>query len=101
MFCIMKFTCSLAILAVFSVQAVEVGVTPVQKVIQLLDGMLAKGKAEKHDEQVQFAAYKEFCDDTSGEKTRAIDEGNSAIEKLKADISKASSDAKALGKEVA
>ena len=33
--------------------------TPVQKVVQLMEGMLAKGKAQKHDEQVQFAAYKQ------------------------------------------
>jgi len=30
--------------------------------------MLEKGKDEKHKEQVQFAAYKQFCDDTSVEK---------------------------------
>ena len=34
-------------------------VTPVQKVIQLLNGMVEKGKKEKHEEQVQFAAYKQ------------------------------------------
>merc|ERR1719413_295858 len=101
MFCIMKFTCSLAILAVFSVRATEVGVTPVQKVIQLLDGMLAKGKAEKHDEQVQFAAYKQFCDDTSVEKSRAISEAEEQIEVLKADIQKYAADSAALTKEIA
>jgi hypothetical protein len=31
-------------------------VTPVQKVIALMEGMLEKGKKEKHEEQVQFAA---------------------------------------------
>jgi len=51
-------------------------VTPVQKVIQLLEGMSATGKKEKHDEQVQFAAYKQFCDDTTVEKKRAIEEAN-------------------------
>eukprot|EP00445_Apocalathium_hangoei_P043744 CAMPEP_0203972164 /NCGR_PEP_ID=MMETSP0359-20131031/98893_1 /ASSEMBLY_ACC=CAM_ASM_000338 /TAXON_ID=268821 /ORGANISM="Scrippsiella Hangoei, Strain SHTV-5" /LENGTH=61 /DNA_ID=CAMNT_0050910233 /DNA_START=73 /DNA_END=254 /DNA_ORIENTATION=+ len=40
-------------------------VTPVQKVIQLLQNMLTKGQEEKHAEQVQFAAFKQFCDDTS------------------------------------
>ena len=30
------------------------------------------GKEEKHAEQVQFAAYKQFCDDTSVEKARAV-----------------------------
>ena len=45
-----------------------------QKVIQLLQGMAEKGKKEKHEEQVQFAAYKQFCDDTTVEKQRAIKE---------------------------
>jgi cell division septum initiation protein DivIVA len=76
-------------------------VTPVQKVIQLLEGMSAKGKAEKHDEQVQFAAYKQFCEDTTIEKKRAIEEANEKIDKLKADIEKYTSDAAILTKEIA
>jgi len=76
-------------------------VTPVQKVIQLLEGMSAKGKKEKHDEQVQFAAYKQFCDDTAVEKKRAIEEANEKIEMLKADIEKYISDAAILTKEIA
>merc|ERR1719192_554837 len=78
-----------------------VQVTPVQKVIQLLEGMSAKGKKEKHDEQVQFAAYKQFCDDTTVEKKRAIEEANEKIEMLKADIEKYTSDAATLTKEIA
>jgi hypothetical protein len=76
-------------------------VTPVQKVIQLLEGMLEQGKAEKHEEQVQFAAYKQFCDDTSVEKKRAIAEANERIDMLKADISKYTADAARLTKEIA
>jgi len=76
-------------------------VTPVQKVIQLLNGMLDKGKAEKHEEQVQFAAYKQFCDDTTVDKKRAIEEANERIDVLKADIQKAIADAAQLGKEIA
>jgi hypothetical protein len=76
-------------------------VTPVQKVIQLMEGMLEKGKKEKHDEQVQFAAYKQFCDDTSVEKKRAIAEANERIEVLKADIQKYAADAARLTKEIA
>merc|ERR1719486_669184 len=76
-------------------------VTPVQKVIQLMEGMLEKGKKEKHDEQVQFAAYKQFCDDTSVEKKRAIEEANEHIEVLKADIQKYTADAARLTKEIA
>merc|ERR1719145_537631 len=96
----------LVALAVASVNASEdaglrTQVTPVQKVIQLLEGMSAKGKKEKHDEQVQFAAYKQFCDDTAVEKKRAIEEANEKIEMLKADIEKYISDAAILTKEIA
>merc|ERR1719337_105812 len=63
--------------------------------------MLEKGKKEKHDEQVQFAAYKQFCDDTSVEKKRAIEEANEHIEVLKADIQKYTADAARLTKEIA
>jgi len=76
-------------------------VTPVQKVIQLLNGMMEKGKKEKHAEQVQFAAYKQFCDDTSVEKKRDIEHAAEQIEVLKADIAKATADAAQLGKEIA
>merc|ERR1719491_1808266 len=76
-------------------------VTPVQRVIELLQSMSAKGKKEKHEEQVQFAAYKQFCDDTSTEKQRAIAEAAETIEVLKADIAKYISDAARLTREIA
>merc|ERR1719386_97272 len=76
-------------------------VTPVQKVIELLQGMLEKGKKEKHEEQVQFSAYKQFCDDTMVDKQRAIKEANQMIEMLKADIQKYETDAATLTKEIA
>eukprot|EP00445_Apocalathium_hangoei_P047302 CAMPEP_0204003290 /NCGR_PEP_ID=MMETSP0360-20130528/17539_1 /ASSEMBLY_ACC=CAM_ASM_000342 /TAXON_ID=268821 /ORGANISM="Scrippsiella Hangoei, Strain SHTV-5" /LENGTH=519 /DNA_ID=CAMNT_0050945011 /DNA_START=56 /DNA_END=1611 /DNA_ORIENTATION=- len=76
-------------------------VTPVQKVVQLLEGMLAKGNEEKHAEQVQFAAYKQFCDDTCVEKKRAIEEAAEKIGMLKADIAKYTSDAQQLTTEIA
>merc|ERR1711957_163192 len=66
-----------------------------------MEGMLAKGKEEKHQEQVQFAAYKQFCEDTTVEKTRAIEEANEQIDILKADIEKYTSDAAQLTKEIA
>merc|ERR1719321_595380 len=84
-----------------SVTADKVAVTPVQKVIELLNGMLEKGKSEKHAEQVQFASFKQFCDDTTTEKQRAISEANEQIEVLKADIQKAAADAARLTKEIA
>jgi len=87
--------------AAVSAGAAKSEVTPVQKVIQLMEGMLEKGKKEKHDEQVQFAAFKQFCDDTTVEKKRAIEEANERIEVLKADIGKAAADAALLTKEIA
>merc|ERR1719316_1451746 len=89
----------LGILLIAGTSATQV--TPVQKVIQLMQGMLEKGKKEKHDEQVQFAAYKEFCDDTTVEKERAIAEANEMIDMLKADIAKYTAHAAKLGKEIA
>merc|ERR1719305_1122844 len=79
----------------------EEKVTPVQKVLELLQGMLEKGKKEKHDEAVQYAAFKQFCDDTKAEKTRLIAEANELIEKLKADIEKYTQDAAQLAEEIA
>jgi hypothetical protein len=95
----MKFTVLVAVALAAHVAATDV--TPVQKVIQLLEGMLEKGKSEKHDEQVQFASYKQFCEDTSVEKSRAISEAAEKIDMLKADIQKAVADAALLTKEIA
>jgi len=98
----MKSTCAfLSILALGCITAKGAQVTPVQKVVQLLEGMLEHGKSEKHDEQVQFAAYKQFCDDTKVEKQRAISEANERIDILKADINKYTADAARLTKEIA
>jgi len=89
------------VFALLLVAANGASVTPVQKVIQLLNGMVEKGKKEKHEEQVQFASYKQFCDDTTVEKQRAIKEGNEQIEILQADIEKYEADAARLAKEIA
>merc|ERR1719188_1160174 len=67
----------------------------------MMNGMLEQGKKEKNEAQVQFAAYKQFCDDTSVEKKRAIAEAEETIEVLKADIQKYATDAKSLTKKIA
>jgi len=76
-------------------------VTPIEKVIQLMNGMLEKGKSEKQAEQVQFAAYKQWCDNTIKQKTAAIKEANEQIEVLKADIQMYTADAEELQKQIA
>merc|ERR1719502_1345732 len=54
----------------------------------------------KHEEQVQFAAFKQFCEDTIVEKTNAIKEANDLIAVLKADIQKYAADAEQLTLEI-
>merc|ERR1719456_922980 len=63
--------------------------------------MKAKGEKEKQEEMVAFATYKQFCQSTSGEKTRAIADGKDAIEQYKAEIAKAAADVMTLTKEIA
>merc|ERR1719217_1485867 len=75
-------------------------VTPVQKVIELMKNMVEKGDAEKKAEQVQFAAFKTFCDDTVAAKQAAIAEATEQIDVLTADIEKYESDAATAAKEV-
>lgn len=85
---------------VFLLVASSLAVTPVQKVIQLLSDNIAKGKQEKHEEEVRFSAFATWCDDTSTGKQRSIEAGKRQIEQLTADIEKAKSDAKVLGEEI-
>merc|ERR1719258_873779 len=62
--------------------------------------MAEKGKKEKHEEQVQFAAFKQFCDDTTAEKQRAITEATALMEQLSANIAKNEADAETLSREI-
>mmetsp|Transcript_107877 Transcript_107877/g.196377 ORF Transcript_107877/g.196377 Transcript_107877/m.196377 type:complete len:670 (-) Transcript_107877:49-2058(-) len=75
-------TCVLALLIAQPVQAV----TPIAKVVEMLEGMLVKGKEEKQAEAVQYAKYEQFCKDIEAEKTTAIEEADQEIINLKADI---------------
>merc|ERR1719327_1812384 len=75
-------------------------VSPVEKVIELLQNMVDKGKAEKEAEQVQFASFKTFCDNTVSQKQAAIAEATEMIEVLTADIEKYEAEASELGKAI-
>eukprot|EP00443_Scrippsiella_acuminata_P049147 CAMPEP_0115428626 /NCGR_PEP_ID=MMETSP0271-20121206/30082_1 /TAXON_ID=71861 /ORGANISM="Scrippsiella trochoidea, Strain CCMP3099" /LENGTH=687 /DNA_ID=CAMNT_0002853741 /DNA_START=78 /DNA_END=2141 /DNA_ORIENTATION=+ len=81
--------------------AARTDVTPLQKVLQLLEGMAAKGKQEKHEEEVEFAKFQEWCDGTREGTTKSINEAASQIEQLTADIAKAEADAEELAGEIA
>jgi len=83
----------LSILNVLGALATSTQTTPVQKVITLLQGMLEKGKKEKHEEQVLFAETRTFCEDEEQTKTLAINEEVQTIEGLAALIAKDTADA--------
>jgi len=88
-------------LGLASAEALRAGVTPTQKVIQLLQDMTAKGEREKHDETVQFATYKQWCEGTAADKQGQIKANNDRIASLNASIAKNAADAKRLGQQVA
>jgi len=68
-------------------------VTPLQKVISMLGEMLAKGKTEKHTEEVEFAEFQQWCDSTRDSTKKSIAEAEDKIVQLTADIAKADADA--------
>jgi hypothetical protein len=77
-----------------------VDVTPLQKVAEMLDGVLAKGKQEKHEEEVEFSKFHQWCDSVRAEKTKSINELDDEIMQLSADSDKAEADAETLGEEI-
>merc|ERR1719281_152428 len=84
----MRLFIAVLLLASAGVSAVDqhTKVTPVQKVIQMLNDMMAKGKAEMEDEQVRFATFTQFCKSTTTEKNQAIETTTAEIDDLTADI---------------
>merc|ERR1719440_2370690 len=71
----------------------KVDVTPIQKVIQMMDALLAKGKKEKHEEEVEFAKFHEWCDQVRDEKTKSIAEATAQIAELEKETAKLQAEA--------
>jgi len=92
---------ALLVLSLGAALADDLSVSPVQKVIQMLGDMKAKGEKEKHEEMVSFATYKTFCESNTASKTTAIAEGKDNIEQYKAEIAKSAADVMVLTKEIA
>merc|ERR1719413_269623 len=87
------FVCSLA-LATFCEAS---SVTPVQKVITMMNEMKTKGEKMMAEEAKTYATYKEWVSDQSKQLGFEIETGKSTIEKLLAAIAKADSDVSELG----
>ena len=91
---------ALVLVAFTHAYALKEGVTPVQKVIQLLEDMSAKGAAEKSAEKKTFVAYSEFCRGETTVKAAAIKKAGEQIEMLIADIQMAQSDSRVAAKKI-
>lgn len=67
----------------------EGAATPISKVIQLMDDMIAKAITEKKDEATRFSAFSQWCGDQKRIKADEIADGTQKIEMLAAKIEKA------------
>jgi hypothetical protein len=57
-----------------------VAVTPLQKVIQMLEDLKATSIKERNEEQVLFSKFNQWCADTKSERETSIRESKNAIE---------------------
>jgi len=78
----------------------SIGVTPVQKVIAMMNEMKAKGTAEMEKEAKLFREYMSWCDVMKDEKETAIREATDKIEKQHAHEMKMHANAEKLGDQV-
>jgi len=76
-------------------------VTPITKVLTMLTNMKGTSEKQIHEEQVNFSAFKQWCEDTASEKNVRISEAQLTITELTANIGKFESDAEVLSKEIA
>merc|ERR1719160_32809 len=63
-----------------------VKVSPVQKVVQLIDDMAGKVTKEMNEGVATFEEFAKFCDDEATEKGYAIKDSKEAIDEFNADI---------------
>jgi predicted nucleic acid-binding Zn-ribbon protein len=74
--------------------------TPVQKVLQMMSEMVAKGQKAKADEAKIMAGYDEWVDDENTRLNQNIKFAADEIDKLTAFITKTDDDVKKLGQEI-
>jgi len=91
----------MARLAIFLLAAVgATGVSPVAKVIELLDELTGKVKGDLAAEETMMEEYTKYCDSESNEKEDAITSHKRTIGDLEAEIADASARISELGTEV-
>jgi len=77
------------------------GTSPTQKVVELLNNMVAQGEKQMQDEKLQFATYSQWCTMTKESKAAAIETAEQDLESLDADVAKATADIETLAAEIA
>jgi len=73
-----------------------VAVTPIQKVLTLMNDMLAKGIKEKNEEAHRYSAFAQWCGDQARIKTNEIQAGEQQMELLNGQILKAEASIRSL-----
>jgi len=91
---------SVLLLALGASVADAAKITPVQKVLDMMGGMKAKGEKAMEDEQKIMATYTEWVSDETTRLGFNIKTANSDIEKLTAFIEKADNDVAQLGQAI-
>lgn len=74
--------------------------TPVGKVVQLMQNMVAQGEKDMQEEKIQFATYSQWCTLTKEKKTQVIAQTADAIESIKADVAKSTATIERLTAEI-
>merc|ERR1719223_692374 len=94
---------ALPVLFAVATQSVVDGakVTPMEKVLSMMNDMKDKGIADKKKEEVMFSTFSQWCVDTKRTKTEAIDQANREIDDLGAAIEKAGADIEDLSDRIA
>merc|ERR1719443_1293816 len=67
-------------------QGIREKISPVQKIVQMIDEMAGKVQKELDATTADFEEYAKFCDDQSVEKDYAIKDGKESMEELSATI---------------
>jgi len=75
-------------------------ITPVQKVVQMVSEMRAKGDEEMKAEEVTFTTFAMWCENTARQRNEAITKGEASISRLSAEIDKLGNDARVLGDDI-
>jgi len=91
---------AMAVLLIAMPAATGESVTPVQKVLQMMADMKAKGLKEKDAEIVTFKTFTQFCKDTMAAKEKSVADASDEMDQLAADIERYNADASILGKEI-